>query len=249
MVSDELIIHTKSTGSTNRDMAALIAQYQQQNLQLPNFQTIIASYQENGRGQGTNCWHSEAGKNLLTTIHFVPPVPASQQFRFNQYFALAVRRMLLPHCPDVKIKWPNDIYVGDRKIAGILIEHSVVGDRLAHTLAGIGLNVNEKDFPSDLPNPISLAQITGLHYDIDEIAAQLLAQCMDMYGLMESACAADLADEYLANMYRMRMWAQYEIAGRTLQARILGVDPYGRLLLEDRNGNEYCCGMKEVKFR
>lgn len=248
MLRNELIIHKESTESTNRDMAVLIEKYQQQNLQLPNFQTIIADYQKKGRGQGNNCWHSEPGKNLLATIHFTPPVAAAQQFRFNQYFALAVRRTLLPYCSDVKVKWPNDIYVDGKKIAGILIEHSVMGDTLAHTMAGIGLNVNETDFPADLPNPVSLKQITACQYDINGIATQLLAHCMDMYDMMEPACAPQLANEYLSNMYRFNEWAPYAIAGRTLQARIQGVDPFGRLLLTDKNGNSYCCGMKEVAF-
>ena len=243
-----LIIHKACTQSTNRDMAELIQQCQKEGLYLPDFKTIIADYQISGRGQGANHWHSGAGLNLLATLHFQPTIPAHRQFLFNQYFALAVRKTLLPYCNDVKIKWPNDIYVSDRKIAGILIEHTVMGDTLSHTIAGIGLNVNETDFPEELPNPVSIRQMTGKNHDVGEIANQLITNCMETYPLLQAENGTLLSTAYWEHLYRREMWAEYEIQGVQMEACIVRIDPYGRLILEDRRGEKYTCGMKEVRY-
>lgn len=243
------IHHTEQTDSTNRDLAELIQQEDIAGNELPEFLMLRADYQTAGRGQGTNRWLSSPKKNLLCSIYFRPPLPANRQFIFNEYFALAVRQFLLPYCKkDVKIKWPNDIYVDGKKIAGILIEHSVMGDTLRHTIAGIGLNVNEEQFPGCLPNPVSLLQITNNQYDIKEIATQFLCQCQQMYAMILERRFDELECEYLRNLYQINEWKRYEIEGRAVEARITGLDTYGRLELEGRDGKCWRCGMKEVRF-
>ena len=247
-MNNELILHSEQTGSTNRDLAELIQAKQLDGSALQEFLMLRTDYQTAGRGQGSNRWFSSEKQNLLCSIYFRPPIPANRQFVFNQYFALAVRQFLLQFCNNVKIKWPNDIYVDGKKIAGILIEHSVMGDKIRHTIAGIGLNVNEKQFPDELPNPISLYQITNNQYDIKEIARQLLLQCQELYAMILEQRFEELRDDYLQNLYQINEWKHYEIANNVVEARITGLDPYGRLQLEGRGGQAWCCGLKEVRF-
>lgn len=242
------IHHLPTTISTNRDLAALILNGLPDGREFPEFGAVMADFQEGGRGQGTNRWHSSAGQNLLISICFRPQIPASRQFVFNEYFATSVRNLLSLYISGVKIKWPNDIYVEDRKLAGILIEHSVLGDRLGYTIAGVGLNVNETDFPADVPNPVSLSQLTGKQYDVQEIASQLLSLCRDAYPTLQVQNWPSLENDFLSNLYRIEEWSSFIIENQEVEAKICGVDEYGRLLLQGRKGEKWCCGMKEVKY-
>lgn len=242
------ILRVKETESTNRDLEKWIRGNVLDNNELPEFYMLMADYQTAGRGQGTNRWHSAPQLNLLASIYFRPPLPASRQFVFNEYFALAVKECLSCYVKEVMVKWPNDIYVGNKKIAGILIEHSVFGDTLFSTIAGIGLNVNEKEFPDWIPNPTSLALLTGSEFSVEEVAARLHAQLQNTYSRLQPDGWEALNADYLGSLCRMNEWSRYEIGGREVEARIVGVDEYGRLLLEGRGGERWCCGMKEVRY-
>lgn len=209
---------------------------------------VLADYQSAGRGQGTNRWHSTSGLNLLASIYFRPLLPAARQFVFNEYFSLAVKDFLSRYVKGVMIKWPNDIYVDNKKIAGILIEHSVCGDALGYTIAGIGLNINEKVFPDWLPNPTSLSLLTEREYNVEEMAEELRTQLRETYCRLAPDGWAGLEADYLGSLWRMNEWHRYEIGGCEVEACIVGVDEYGRLLLEGRAGEKWCCGMKEVRY-
>ena len=248
-MNKHIIRHLGTTGSTNRDLALLETETAAGDQPLPDFFTIVADFQESGRGQGSNCWVSNAGENILCSMLFRPPVKASQQFLFNQYFALSVRDFLLRYVPKVQIKWPNDIYVGDKKIAGILIEHSVAGERISRTIAGIGLNVNQTTFPSPLPNPTSIWLETGIRHDVAALTEELLDSFVSGYRrhLFEQS-SDELQEEYLSCLYRRGEYHTYVIGGVRMDAQIDGVDAYGRLLLSDKSGQKWCCGMKEISF-
>ena len=243
-----IIKHVNVTGSTNRDLAELQRIAETEGHPLPEFFTVAADFQEAGRGQGSNRWFSDAGENMLCSILFRPPVPAARQFLFNQYFSLTVRKFLLRYVPEVQVKWPNDIYVGNRKIAGILIEHSVVGDRISRTIAGIGLNINQKEFPAPLPNPTSIYRETGVRHDVGALTAELVAVCAAEYGRLDVRGSDELRSEYLACLYRRGEFHGYLVGSERVTARIDGVDAYGRLLLSDKNGQNRCCGIKEISF-
>jgi len=247
-MNEPIIQHIAVTGSTNRDLARMEGEAAAGGEPLPEFFTVAADFQESGRGQGSNRWFSDAGENILCSTLFRPPVPAAQQFLFNQYFALSVRKFLLRYVPEVQIKWPNDIYVGDKKIAGIVIEHSVVGERISRTIAGIGLNVNQERFPSPLPNPTSVLLETGVRHDVAALTAELVAVCAAEYGRLCEENADVLQSEYLACLYQRDEFCSYLIGDERVTARIDGVDAYGRLLLSDKNGTCRCCGMKEIAF-
>ena len=243
-----IIKHVNVTGSTNRDLAELQQIAEMEGHPLPEFFTVAADFQEAGRGQDSNRWFSDVGENMLCSILFRPPVPAARQFLFNQYFSLTVRKFLLRYVPEVQVKWPNDIYVSDRKIAGILIEHSVVGDRISRTIAGIGLNINQKEFPSPLPNPTSILLETGVRHNVAALTAELVALYAAEYGRLCEENAAVLQAEYRSCLYQRDEFCSYLIGDERVTARIDGVDAYGRLLLSEKNGRKWCCGMKEVAF-
>lgn len=243
----EKLQYTPNTLSTNELIKKVIQKTEAQDGVIPNFFAIYTDFQTGGRGMGSNRWHSEPGLNLLTSIYLrhTPQIAAAQQFRLNQYFTLQVREVVARRIPDVQIKWPNDIYVGGRKIAGILIEHTLRGDQLQHTIAGLGLNVNQQTFPSDIPNPTSIHNETGLQINpvtlLEELLSLLKTNANDIY--------SDTLDEkYISHLYRYNVPHNYRIFGERIRATIRGLDPYGQLQLEDSQGRLYTCGFKEVKF-
>ena len=163
------IIWLKVTDSTNDEARRRISE-------LDNLSVVAAMEQTAGRGQGDHSWTSEPGENLTFTLVLkAPPLPSvstSELLLLTQMVTRALREYLLSKGVDTRIKWPNDLYAGDKKIAGILIENILDGRQLRSSLIGIGLNLNQERFPADLPNPVSLRQLTGRHYDL---AAELRA--------------------------------------------------------------------------
>ena len=153
--------------STNDEARRLIAE-------LDNLSVIAARCQTAGRGQGDHKWHSRPGENLTfsAVLKFgnggLAPLAARDALLITETVTLALRLYLERHGVKARIKWPNDIYVGDRKICGILIENILHGQDVASSIIGIGLNLNQVDFPSDLPNPVSLSQLTGGRFDVEE---------------------------------------------------------------------------------
>ena len=236
------------TDSTNRHLK-LVAEYElQKNKHLDDFFVLCADVQTAGRGQGMNRWHSERGVNLLASFYFEPPLPPNGQFVFNQFFALMVRDTLARYVDGVKIKWPNDIYVGNSKIAGILIEHNLIGNKIRYTIAGLGLNLNQTHFPECLPNPVSLKMLTGKEFDRKTYLKEMMAEGRGYYELLKENDFATLNKLYLKYLYRFQEECEYEVQGRKVSAIIMGIDDYGRLLLRTDAGENLVCGMQEVKF-
>lgn len=243
------IVHLPIIDSTNLEMSRRAASNKLffNNLEEPYL--LYADYQSGGRGQGENVWESASGDNILATVYFRPDLPASQQFVFNQYFSLATRNFLLQYVPDVKIKWPNDLYVRDKKIAGILIEHTLSGEHLEYSLAGIGMNINQTQFPEQLPNPISLSMITGRHYQIPEMVEHYFGSLKEYYFLLKKGFSTeDLHKEYLSSLYQYGQFCSYLIRGKREIAKIVNTDRYGRLQLELQDGREEICGLKEIIY-
>lgn len=156
-------IWKEKVGSTNEEMHSLISE-------LESFSVLAAFTQDKGRGQGDHKWHSESGRNLTFSIlvkyddaHLLK---ARDQQLLTMVASLAVVDFLSENDIKASIKLPNDIYLKDRKICGMLIENGLNGGNMQWSIIGIGLNVNEKDFPEDLPNPVSMSMATGLDYDI-----------------------------------------------------------------------------------
>ena len=140
---------------------------------------IVAKYQTAGKGQGTHTWNSDSNKNLLFSIILYPDtVLPEEQIFITMAVSLGVCDFLNSLFEGSQIKAPNDIYYNNHKIAGILIENTIVDGIINSCVVGIGLNVNQTSFPSDLPNPISIANITGEEHNTDDCLNKLLA-CLD----------------------------------------------------------------------
>ncbi len=155
---------------------------------LDNLSVIAARCQTAGRGQGDHSWHSLPGENLTFTVVLkfggdnLAPLLARDVLLITETVTLALRRYLLKKGVKARIKWPNDIYVGDLKICGILIENILHGDEVAASIVGIGLNLNQTVFPSDLPNPVSLSLLTGRRYDTEKELVRfmrILSECTE----------------------------------------------------------------------
>ncbi len=137
-------------------------------------QIILAKNQSNGKGQQNNIWESDAGKNITCSIITKPSfVPLEEQFLLSKAISLGVRDFLLIHTKEVSIKWPNDIYIGDKKIAGILIENIIMGDKMETSVIGIGININQEIFSDNIPNPTSLKMTEKRDFNIEELTNQL----------------------------------------------------------------------------
>jgi len=190
------IIRVEQTTSTNWYLLQLSNERN-----LAEGTVLITGHQTQGRGQGSKSWESEPGANLTFSIILYPlSINASQQFILSKAVSLAVRDFVSQYVPNVSVKWPNDVYVGDKKIAGILIENFVIGDCLTKTIAGIGLNINQKFFLSDAPNPVSLYQLTGKIFVLED-CLQLLHEHIAIRYRMITEDAEKLNSDYLQHLY------------------------------------------------
>lgn len=214
--------------------------------------TVISCYnQSNGRGTDSNHWESEPGKNLTLSFIFYPRfLKAAGQFQLNQAISLAVSETVSSKTlsADVTIKWPNDIYIGDKKVAGILIQNSIMGSVIDHTIAGIGLNVNQNVFRSNAPNPVSLSMVTGQVYDLPSLQAELISSVNKYYQLLKHEETQTLNTLYLKKLYRINQWHNYQIKGLTVNARITGISNFGQLQLEGPDGFSWICDLKDIKY-
>ena len=130
---------------------------------LPSGYVVETPCQTAGRGQRGNSWESEPGKNItFSMIMRMPGFAARRQFRISEAVSLAIIETVVRHTGVAcSVKWPNDIYAGDRKLCGILISHSLAGDTISYSIIGAGININQTCFLSYAPNPVSAAILTG----------------------------------------------------------------------------------------
>ena len=160
---------------------------------------VWADFQTAGRGQRGHKWSSDAGENLLFSVALEPAfLPVTEQFLLSETVALSLSDLLADYGIATKIKWTNDIYVGDRKIVGILIEHIYSGAKLTRTIVGIGLNVNQCEFDPSLPNPTSMALQTGKRYDLREVLEHFVARLMYNYEQLRQGAGQRIQSRYIA---------------------------------------------------
>lgn len=218
----------------------------------PSAGTVITTFcQTAGRGQIGSQWESEPGKNIsLSTILFPDFVEAKDQFQLNQSISLSVLDLVKNCLPDhpVSIKWPNDIYVGSRKIAGILIQNSLVNTQIRSTVAGIGINVNQTIFVTNPPNPTSLRLESGQEFTLDDLVPQLCEHLEARYLQLKAGKIVLLQHDYIRQLYRFGQLVNYQrSSGETFQGTIIGIDEMGRLKVEVDSKIERF-GLKEIKF-
>ncbi|GAB6395008.1 MAG: biotin--[acetyl-CoA-carboxylase] ligase [Bacteroidales bacterium] len=238
------VIRLKETGSTN----LYLREYMATNRLLEG-SVVIADAQTAGRGQTGNSWESEPGANLTFSIVLYPCfLPANRQFALTQITSLAVKETLDACTSGIRIKWPNDLYWKDKKAGGILIENDLSGGRLSSSVVGIGLNLNQTLFPANLPNPVSLKQITGKSFDREQLFSKLLANFHKYYRALRQDKDGDIRQAYMNALYRNDGFYPYRDAKGLFDACIQGVDELGYLRLRLRNGEVCRYAFKEVCF-
>ncbi len=243
------IIHIDETDSTNRwlkdhgdgspDLSSL-SDCDQENR--PRDPVVWADYQTAGKGCGTNTWESERGKNLTFSILIHPTqIAASQQFHISMAVSLAICEALGQYIGDLSIKWPNDIYWRNGKICGMLIENTLKGNTIKDSIIGVGLNVNQRTFHSNAPNPVSLWQIAGQETDREQLLKDIL-RCLEHY------LYQDIKAQYCSMLYRRKGFHPYVDKDGAFMAEMVDVEDDGHLLLRDDSGNDRRYAFKEVQF-
>ena len=208
-----------------------------------------ADNQTEGRGMSGNSWESEKGKNLTFSVFFRPMnVSADMPFVILEMVSLCVKYTLDKYITGVAVKWPNDIYCGDKKIAGILIENAIVDGKITQSIIGIGININQVKFLSDAPNPVSLAQITGLSFDNNDILLEFREIFAEQSKRLNDNNFDDIHYDYLNTIYRKDGYHKYSDGGGIFDATIRDIEPDGYLVLERTDGSISRYAFKEVAF-
>lgn len=212
--------------------------------------------QSKGRGQGSNRWHATPAANLTISIVAYPShLPIDRLFALTQLTGLAVadtvRHFLPERAAEVTLKWPNDVYVGKQKIAGILVQNGLRGSQISWSVFGIGLNVNEKDFPPELTTTAtSLRLLAGADFDREAVANRLFSAFSKAYELTSPARLPELDQAYHQSLYLRNTQARYRNleSGEIFAAIIRGVTPSGQLRLEMADGREQLFSLREIGF-
>ena len=255
-------MYVARTNSTNTLLKELLAKSEWPECE----EFLYAGYQTAGRGQTGNGWESEEGKNLLCSIlverQKTAAIKEESPFYLNVTVSVAVHRLLsqelMAKSQQLTVKWPNDLYWQDKKMAGILIENAIIGNEVKYSIAGIGLNINQTEWKSDAPNPVSLKQITGKEYNIDEQMKSLAHAIKEVLSEPEEEVWA----YYKAHLYRKDgFWPFVERTVSTqptmnadkltegqFMARIADILPTGEIVLEDPEGIRKKYHFKEIRF-
>ena len=238
------ILKEETVTSTNDRLAELC-----QEKEIKEFTTLMAEYQTAGKGQRGNSWESEPYKNLTFSLLLRPEhIPANRQFLLSEIVSLATVDVLNRYATGFSIKWPNDIYWHDKKIAGILIENVLSGSTFSRAIIGMGLNINQKNFYSDAPNPVSLYQITGRTYKIEKILDEFTEAFGKRYTDTFTNSSDRIHKEYIAALYRNDGVYPFYSDGNIFHASIADVELDGHLLLSTESGEKKRFAFKEVSF-
>lgn len=238
------IIHLDNIDSTNNYANLLI----QTKRQLHGV-AIFAKYQTAGKGQKGNFWESKYGENLTFSLILEPEeLVIPKQFLISQAISLGICDYLQNKTDhNVKIKWPNDIYVENNKICGILIETKWMGEYIKNAIAGIGININQEHFESDAPNPISLFNITDKKYMLEEVERNLLDSLEKRWEQMEQD-PEQINNDYHDMLYLKDLWANFQDSGETFSGMIIGVNEIGQLHIQKKDTSDHFYNFKEVKL-
>lgn len=244
MIVGSNLIFFENLPSTNSHAAMLCRETS------PAEGTVVrAAYQSAGKGYSDNKWESEKDKNLLFSIILYPSfIVPSDQFLLSVAVSLAISDFLKRFSIKPSVKWPNDIYVNDDKIAGILIENAITGNNLDHSIVGIGININQEVFLSDAPNPVSLAMLTGREYDLTTCMTHILENIDRRYKDLLKEEYKILRDEYLCQLYKFNILSDYRDQNGVFKGTITGVSNEGILSIRRDDGSISDYSYKEVGF-
>ncbi|MBB6129310.1 biotin--[acetyl-CoA-carboxylase] ligase [Mucilaginibacter lappiensis] len=239
------LVTIQQVDSTNTFLKTLLSNSKP----LPEGTVIMAESQYAGRGQQQNKWHSEPGKNLTFSILLTPAFLAiSDQFDLNRVVSLGVYDALHPYLSDnLKIKWPNDIYYGDRKLGGILIETHVQGTNIKDAIIGIGLNINQESFEPGAGNAISLRQILHRDYDLKTILSEICGHIEAYYLNLRAGKFLFVRNTYLSRLYWLNEVKRFKSNDQVFDGVIKNVKENGMLVVENNNGQQEF-SLKQIEF-
>lgn len=239
------LIWLPSCASTNSEAQLLVGQNR-----ASEGCTVITDAQTAGRGQRGNTWEAAPGENLTLSVVLRPTfLAAPAQFALSQAVALALHdwaAALLGPTPSLKVKWPNDLYFNDQKLGGVLIENTLAGPKIQHSIVGMGLNVNQQQF--GVPTATSLSHLTGRRYQLPAVAARLL-ECLERrYLQLRAGQVGELRRDYVQALYRCQETHSFEVGGRLALGQIKGVGDDGRLEVA-LNGEIRRFGLQEIRYK
>ena len=231
--------------STNSSLKEMV-----KNLLLPEGTLLVTNLQTKGRGQMESGWISEESKNFTGTYLLKPHIELENSFLINLIISLAVKSVVEDYVGDekqVKIKWPNDILIDRKKIAGILIENQVKSKYISNSFIGIGINVNQLLFPVFKREATSILSETKKHVLIDELTDNLSIHIQQFYMLYKSIGDLSLSKLYLESLFLINEWAIY-LTPEKEELMLKDVNKNGQLVLINRQGEELHFDIKEIKF-
>jgi len=210
---------------------------------------VRTDHQYAGKGQGSKSWITEPGKNITGSLAIFPnSLEASHQFSLSQVFAIAAAGFLEQFTDHVHIKWPNDLYVGNKKIGGILIETAVQGTSVYYAILGIGMNINQTEFHPTLPNPISLSCLTGKQYDLKEMEELFLESFHNHYQMIESEQFDCINDLYISKLYGFGTPFEFITPNESFTATIIGVTEFGHLIIQRDSGLKEAYDYQKIMY-
>jgi BirA family biotin operon repressor/biotin-[acetyl-CoA-carboxylase] ligase len=239
------LVTLKEVDSTNTFLKNILAN----SAPVPDGTVIMAESQVAGRGQQQNKWFSSAGESLAFSILLKPDfLPISRQFCLTQVVSVSVYETLLPLVGnELKIKWPNDIYIGTSKMGGILIENQVQGYSIKNSIIGIGLNVNQTYFPDWVPNAVSLSQILQTDYDLKTLMFEICSHIEQWYVKLKHGEYSQLNEAYLGALYRLNKKGRFKVQDAIFEGTVTGVSAEG-LLQVLQNEQLTTFNLKEIQF-
>lgn len=238
------IIEISSVGSTNNFASELLKKQK-----LADETIIWTRSQTKGRGQRGNNWISEDNKNITCSIVLSPQfLPLEKQFFLSVITSVSIIDFLKNKVNNLKIKWPNDIYHQNSKLGGILVENSISGSVLSNSIIGIGLNINQKKFPKELPNPVSLANISGQIYDLNPMIGELSDSFSKYYNKLRRGLYKELKDEYIEMIYLFGKHNQFKDSNGLFSGEIIDILETGEIIINDESNIKRAYLFKEVEF-
>lgn len=236
------IIKLNSVDSTNNYVAKLLKQ-----TKVPFGTVIMAHYQTNGKGQRNSSWDSSEKDNLLMSVLLdTSMVSTDKVFYLSKIVALSIHSLVIKYTECYpQIKWPNDVIIDKMKLAGVLIENKWKSSMICSSIVGIGLNINQVNF-TGFYNATSLKTITSKDYDLDKVLKDLCQELNHYYKILVDCKFEQIDNEYHKHLVNYNKWANFLEKGRSFNAKVIGVNQQGELMLELKNGKIRNFELKEI---
>ena len=192
--------------------------------------SVVTDFQLDGRGQRGKGWSAQQGKSLCFSIVLYPDfIAPNGQFTLNMMISVALLKALKTYVEDLSIKWPNDIYYGEQKLAGILIQNIIAAEKIDNSVVGIGVNVNETSFPDDLPNPVSLNNILDVDLEIEQVHQRIVAEIQILYDHLKMVDFQLIQNFYLDHLFGLNVEREYVVGEIKHIGSIAGISAQGKL--------------------